>query len=63
VISVRIDRPQTSAILSMDGQVNHPLAPGDRVEIRQATERAPFLVDPERNFYQVLQTKLKWGGS
>jgi len=63
IVTVRIDRPLTSAILSLDGQVNHALSPGDRVEIRQATERAPFLVDPDRNFYQVLQSKLKWGGS
>ncbi len=63
VIEVHMERPQPHAILSLDGQVNHTLAPGDHVEIRQATERVPLLMDPDRSFYQVLQTKLKWGGS
>ena len=37
--------------------------PGDRVEIRFAEERVPLLMDPDRSFYQVLQSKLKWGGN
>jgi len=63
VIGIKIEGPQTSAVLSIDGQLNHSLALGDTVEIRQASERAPLLMDPDRSFYQVLQSKLKWGGS
>lgn len=63
VIRIKLERPETSAVLSLDGQVNHSIASGDVVEVRQATERAPLLMDPDRSFYQVLQSKLKWGGS
>jgi NAD+ kinase len=62
-IEIRVDGPNPLAVLSLDGQVNHALSPGDRVDIRQATERVSMLMDPDRSFYQVLQSKLKWGGS
>jgi NAD+ kinase len=63
VIEITIDGPQASAVLSLDGQINHPLSPGDRVEVRRAAQSVPLLMDPERSFYQVLQSKLKWGGA
>jgi NAD+ kinase len=63
VITIIVDRPSPDALLSIDGQVNHQLLPGDRVEIRRATEQAQLLMDADRSFYQVLQNKLKWGGS
>jgi NAD+ kinase len=62
-IRVHVEQPRTPAILSLDGQVNHPISTGDEVEIRLGAERVPLLMDPDRSFYQVLQTKLKWGGS
>ncbi|MFA5975462.1 MAG: NAD(+)/NADH kinase [Elusimicrobiota bacterium] len=63
IISVRVDRPNPIALLSMDGQVSQTLWPGDRIEIRRAVERVQLLMDPDRSFYQVLQSKLKWGGA
>lgn len=63
IIQLKVEGPNAAAVLSMDGQVNHPLSPGDEVEIRLAAERVPLLMDPDRSFYQVLQSKLKWGGS
>lgn len=63
IISLQISRPSPSALLCLDGQVNHTLLPGDRVEIRRASEQVQLLMDPDRTYYQVLQTKLKWGGT
>lgn len=63
VISVEVAPPSASALLCLDGQVNYALGPGDRVEIRRAELQARLLMDPDRNFYQLLQTKLKWGGA
>jgi NAD+ kinase len=62
-IQIHVEGPAAPAVLSLDGQLNHTLASGDRVDIRQASERVALLMDPDRNFYQVLQSKLKWGGS
>jgi NAD+ kinase len=63
VISVEVLSPSPAALLSLDGQVNETLEPGDSVEIRRAAEQVQLLMDPTRTFYQVLQNKLKWGGS
>jgi NAD+ kinase len=63
VIEIVVEAPKTNAVLSLDGQQNHVVSPGDRVEVRLGTERVPLLMDPDRSFYQVLQSKLKWGGS
>jgi NAD+ kinase len=49
IISVEIGRPSPEAL--------------DRIEIRRAAEQVQLLTDPDRTFYQVLQSKLKWGGS
>lgn len=63
IIQIEVDRPGPSAILCLDGLVVQTLHPGDRVEIRRAAEQIQLLTDPERSFYQVLQSKLKWGGA
>jgi len=63
VITVQVLESSPAAILSLDGQMNQTLAPGDYVEVRRATEQIQLLMDPTRTFYQVLQNKLKWGGS
>jgi NAD+ kinase len=60
---VEVLSPSPAALLSLDGQVNETLEPGDSVEIRRAAEQVQLLMDPTRTFYQVLQNKLKWGGS
>lgn len=62
IVTIEILKPNPAAILSMDGQVTQTLSPGDTVEIRRATEKAQLLMDPERSYYKVLQSKLKWGG-
>jgi NAD+ kinase len=63
VIEVEVLKPSAPAILSIDGLVAQTLKVGDRVEVRRADEQAKFLMDPDRTFYQVLQSKLKWGES
>jgi NAD+ kinase len=48
-------------MLTMDGQVGFHLKRGDRVEIRQAAARIRLLRFPQKHFFSVLRTKLKWG--
>jgi NAD+ kinase len=62
IIEIKVDPSSLPAMISLDGQQNRVLAPGDRIEIRQATEQTMLLTDPGHSFYQVLQNKLKWGG-
>jgi len=48
-------------MLTMDGQVGFHLKRGDRVEIRRASARIRLLRVPQKHFFSVLRTKLKWG--
>ncbi|MDI6793699.1 MAG: NAD(+)/NADH kinase [bacterium] len=54
--------PRGEIILTQDGQRSYPLKSGDRITAGKA-KKSIYLVKPEaRSFYQVLKTKLRWGG-
>lgn len=44
-----------------DGQVGTNLEPGDRVEIRQSDARTHLVKSPNRDYFEILRTKLSWG--
>jgi NAD+ kinase len=48
-------------MLTMDGQVGVPLRERDTVEVQKAAARIRLLRFPQRDFFSVLRTKLKWG--
>lgn len=48
------------AHLTLDGQLEHPLKPGDRVELRKAERDVILLQHPALPFFRVLQQKLHW---
>ncbi len=61
-IRVTLLTEQQDVMVTMDGQVAYPLTARDTVEIRRATSRVRLLRFPEKHFFSVLRTKLKWGG-
>ncbi|MFI5376035.1 MAG: NAD(+)/NADH kinase, partial [Candidatus Rokuibacteriota bacterium] len=48
-------------MLTLDGQVGFALKVNDTVEVRRATARTRLLRVPQKHFFSVLRTKLKWG--
>jgi NAD+ kinase len=48
-------------MLTLDGQVGFALMRDDTVEVRRAAARTRLLRLPQRHFFSVLRTKLKWG--
>jgi NAD+ kinase len=48
-------------MLTMDGQVGVPLREGDIVEVQKAGARIRLVRFPQKDFFSVLRTKLKWG--
>lgn len=48
-------------MVTVDGQVGVPLLEQDTVEIRQAAARIRLVRFPQRDFFSVLRSKLKWG--
>ncbi len=47
--------------LTVDGQLGHPLMENDIVEIRKSPFKTTFLMPCDRDYFQVLRTKMKWG--
>lgn len=60
-ITVRGMRSADSMLLTVDGQWQHHLEPGDEVEITRAEHPLRLLRAPGRTFYELLKTKLHWG--
>lgn len=48
-------------MLTMDGQVGVPLRERDVVEVQKAPSRIRLVRFPQKDFFSVLRTKLKWG--
>lgn len=53
---------RTEISLTVDGVEVVPLQPGDRVALSRSVHRTHIIRSGERNFYQVLRSKLDWAG-
>lgn len=49
-----------NAHLTLDGQLEFPLAPEDRIKLRKSRHRITLLQNPDMPFFSVLQEKLHW---
>lgn len=47
--------------LTLDGQVGFKLQQGDTIEVRKALKTTGLVMSKERDYFEVLRTKLKWG--
>lgn len=61
VVSVRLKSIHEDVFLTLDGQVGFELKRDDIVEVRRAEHMTKLVVSKERDFFEVLRTKLKWG--
>jgi len=62
MVKIWVEANHYEVILTMDGQENIRLKLGDLVQVRKAKERLKLIVPEKESYYQVLRTKLKWGG-
>lgn len=60
-VTVGKHAPRQRPVLSLDGQTNYYLHTGDRVIIKNAETPLRLIVNPNRNYFDVLRAKLKWG--
>ena len=60
-IEVRVRCTDDEVFLSIDGQVGMPVRDGDRLRCRKSQHSVKLLRLSERNFFDVLRAKLKWG--
>ncbi len=60
-VTVRLARPAPDAIITLDGQVDVPIAATDTVTVTRAAAPFRLVQTGRRSFYAVLKEKLLWG--
>ncbi|MEW6001763.1 MAG: NAD(+)/NADH kinase [Nitrospirota bacterium] len=60
-IEVILKSESKRVYLTLDGQVGFSLRQNDMVQVEKAPFKAKLLIHYEKNFFEVLRTKLKWG--
>ena len=61
VIEVRLITDNEEVALTLDGQVGFPLKVRDRIVIRKSRTTFNLVQPPNRNYFDVLRDKLRWG--
>ena len=62
-VEIRVHNTRGGEVqLTVDGQVGCELCEGDRVRVQRSEHSARLLAPPGRNRFEVMRTKLRWGG-
>jgi NAD+ kinase len=61
MIEIRMITEKEEVALTLDGQVGFSLQAGDRILIRKSNTAFNLVQPPNRNYFEVLRNKLKWG--
>ncbi|MDT4896527.1 MAG: kinase [Acidobacteriota bacterium] len=61
LIELRLRTPNEEVVLTLDGQVGLPIHPEDRVLIRKSLTTFKIVQPTNRNYFEVLREKLRWG--
>lgn len=61
VLEVSIKTPNEKVYMTLDGQVGYPIEVGDKVLIRKSSTTFKIVQPANRNYFDVLREKLRWG--
>lgn len=61
LIELRLRTPNEEVVLTLDGQVGVPIQPEHRVLIRKSLTTFKIVQPKNRNYFEVLREKLRWG--
>ena len=61
VVELLFPQVNQDLMLTIDGQVPIQLLPGDQVRVERSRTTFDLIRPTNRNYYEVLRTKLKWG--
>jgi NAD+ kinase len=61
VIDVKLSAGTESVFLTLDGQKGIPLQATDRIHITRAKELLKLIQTPNKSYFEILRSKLKWG--
>ncbi len=60
-IEVRLNGDAESVYLTLDGQRGIPIQTTDILRVRRAEERLQLIRPPQKPYFEILRSKLKWG--
>jgi NAD+ kinase len=60
VMVVKSGKTSGNIFLTLDGQKGYPLKEGDRLRVKRGTLKAIMLRFPQRDYFGILRSKLKW---
>ncbi|MCX8031229.1 MAG: NAD(+)/NADH kinase [Thermodesulfovibrionales bacterium] len=60
-VEVLLNSDKEDVVLTLDGQVGFTLHKDDKIEVRKSEFKTKILIPPNRDYFQVLRKKLKWG--
>ncbi|HMJ07646.1 MAG TPA: NAD(+)/NADH kinase [Pyrinomonadaceae bacterium] len=61
IIELSLENENEGVVLTLDGQIGYPLKAKDRVRIRKSRTTFNLVQPTNRNYFDVLRNKLKWG--
>lgn len=59
-ITITVKSSDRQSNLTMDGQVAIPVRLNDMIRIKEAEEKLILVMNPYKNYFEVLRTKLRW---
>lgn len=60
IIVVKSGKAADHIFLTLDGQKGYPLLENDRIRVRRGSMKAVMVRFPQRNYFEILRSKLKW---
>ncbi len=60
-VEIDIAAAEEPVYLTLDGQIGFQLEPNDRVAVTKSASRVVFIRPPEKSYFEVLRSKLRWG--
>ncbi len=60
-INLQLKNENEGVVLTLDGQIGYQMEAKDKVLIRKSTTSFNLVQPPNRNYFDVLRNKLKWG--
>ena len=61
IIKVEVKFQDEDVVFTADGQVGMPLQGGDMVELRKSRSSTLLVKSPNKDYFEVLRAKLRWG--
>ncbi len=61
MVEIVLQSESEDVFLTLDGQVGYSLRQGDRIEITRSEHSTKLLIPCEKDYFNILRTKLKWG--